>query len=196
MTCNIGKAVLLAAMVGQLVTRSAGQNPCQGMTLADCELGEDNIIATYPFETKACQDLCATSDGCQFWRDNKNETGNTCLHINTNYHKDCRSFAGPTTASIQDCLDVALETCGAIIEEECQYTGVRQEEFEPPAGDTSSIGDCQEWAAELAGAGLDVAYFHYYFPTEECRLYSSLEASCAAVGGPVQAPPVADCQGY
>ena len=165
--------------------------------------------------------------------------------------QDCRSFAGPTTASIQDCLDVALETCGAIIKEECRYTGVRQGKANqqgnwklrqiggsfridfPKKLDASLMystfpphqkilsrrratprvsaivrdGPQNWWGSGFvsvistspfrqAGAGLDVGYFHYYFPTEECRLYSSLEASCAAVGGPLQAPPVADCQGY
>ena len=42
--------------------------------------------------------------------------------------QDCQSFAGPTAASIRDCLEVDLETCGAIIGEECVYTGVRQGE--------------------------------------------------------------------
>ena len=36
--------------------------------------------------------------------------------------QDRATFAGPADASRDDCLNVDLSFCGAIIKEECQYT--------------------------------------------------------------------------
>ena len=65
--------------------------------------------------------------------------------------------------------------------------------YEPPAGDMDSISSCQAWAASLQAVGVE--HFHFTVEEEECRLYSSLHSSCSAIGGPVVAPPIDDCQG-
>ena len=88
---------------------------------------------------------------------------------------------------------VDLTTCSAYIGEECSYTGDRLTGFEPPAGDLDSIASCQAWAAPLVAAGVN--HFHFYAPLEECRLYSTLQASCDAIGGPKEAPSLDTCEG-
>jgi len=170
----------------------AEENPCQDMTLADCRLGEDNIINKYPFGAQVCRSLCQKSDICSFWRVLNTENGPECLLLRTDYHQDCKTFSGPTLGSIQDCMSVDLATCWAYIWEECTYTGDRLSEFEPLPHDVSSVGECQEWA-EILPPSVNATYFAYLSQNEECRIYSSLEASCLAVGGPESAPPIDQC---
>merc|ERR1719239_1391685 len=62
---------------------------------------------------------CDTDDTCMFWRFFKNDTVTECLHLKTNYHQDCISFAGPTLSDIGLCFEVDLNTCDAYIGEEC-----------------------------------------------------------------------------
>ena len=84
------------------------QNPCDGMTVADCKIGVENIIDSHPYPTaEVCEILCDTSDTCNFWRFFKNDTVTECLFLRTNYHQvreGCQkkpenlwSFAKPTT---------------------------------------------------------------------------------------------------
>jgi len=65
------------------------------------------------------------------------------------------------------------------------------EEYEPPIGGVSSIGACQTWAEPLEPYGAH----HFYFDgnTEECMLFSTLQADCRVIGGPKTAPPLAEC---
>ena len=64
------------------------QNPCDGMTVADCKIGAENIIDSHPYPTaEVCEILCDTSDTCNFWRFFKNDTVTECLFLRTNYHQ-------------------------------------------------------------------------------------------------------------
>ena len=64
------------------------EDPCQGMTVADCVLGDDNIIDRLPFDAATCESLCKLSDNCNYWRVYQNQSMEPeCLHLNTNYHK-------------------------------------------------------------------------------------------------------------
>merc|ERR1712223_1851455 len=108
------------------------QNPCQDMTVADCTLRPNNIIGTFPFPVAdICESSCVTADTCMFWRVFKNDTVTECLHLRTNYHQDCITFAGPTLGDIVACTEVDLATCSAYIEEECEYSGDRLPALQP-----------------------------------------------------------------
>jgi len=173
-------------------TTAPTENPCQDMTVADCTLRPDNIIGTFPFPVaEICESSCDTADTCMFWRFFKNDTVTECLHLSTNYHQDCLTFAGPTLGDIVACTEVDLATCSAYIGEECEYSGDRLEDFEPQPGQVASIAACQAWAMPLEGYG--VHYFVFDGITEECMLYSTLQADCSVIGGPRDAPPLAEC---
>merc|ERR1711972_118638 len=168
------------------------QNPCQDMTVADCTLRPDNIIGTFPFPVaEICESSCNTADTCMFWRFFKNDTVTECLHLATNYHQDCLTFAGPTLGDIVACHEVDLTTCSAYIREECDYSGTRLVDYEPPVYGVSSISACQTWAKALEQFGAN--YFIFDGITEECKLYSALQANCEVIGGPKTAPPLAEC---
>ena len=81
-----------------------GEDPCKGMTVADCEISEDNIISRYKsheitffkleirlsymrcflvanlmftrynFNAVICERQCKKSDNCQFWQVYQNDT--------------------------------------------------------------------------------------------------------------------------
>ena len=113
------------------------KDPCQGMTVADCKIGEDNIVEQLPYNAAECEMSCKMSDNCHFWRVYQDDGMDRpeCLHLSTNYHKvrragwkgtpvqDCASFAGPIDGDIESCLNTDQNTCSAYIEEECQYNG-------------------------------------------------------------------------
>jgi len=170
------------------------ENPCRGMTVANCEISEDNIINRYNFNAAICESQCKRSDHCQFWRVYQNESMELleCIHLRTNYHQDCITFAGPIDGNINSCLDTDLTTCSAYIEEECQYTGERLYGLEPPPEDVSSIHDCQEWAKEVESLGAENFYFSGV--TEECQIFADMQSSCYAIGGPATAPPLEECE--
>ena len=65
------------------------EDPCQGMTVADCVVGEDNIVDRNHFPAEVCEQLCKLSDNCHFWRVHQNVRMDRpeCLHLHTNYHK-------------------------------------------------------------------------------------------------------------
>merc|ERR1711928_94226 len=107
------------------------------------------------------------------------------------FHQDCLTFAGPTLGDIVACTEVDLTTCSAYIKEECEYSGDGLEDFEPQPGQVASIAACQAWAMPLEGYG--VHYFVFDGITEECMLYSTLQADCSVIGGPRDAPPLAEC---
>ena len=65
--------------------------------------------------------------------------------------------------------------------------------LEPPSGDVSSIADCQEWGKMVQSYGAN--YFHFSGTTEECQMFASMWSSCQAIGGPVEAPPLEECEG-
>ena len=66
--------------------------------------------------------------------------------------------------------------------------------LEPPAGDVSSIADCQEWGKEVQFLGAN--YFSFSGVTEECQMFASMQSSCSATGGPAAAPPLEECEGH
>merc|ERR1712107_231500 len=142
----MGKSVKMAASWLSLTIfvlfhqESLAQNPCQDMTVADCTLRPDNIIGTFPFPiAEICESSCDTADTCMFWRFFKNDTVTECLHLGTNYHQDCLTFAGPTLGDIVACTEVDLATCSAYIGEECEYSGDRLEDFEPQPGQLPAL---------------------------------------------------------
>ena len=65
--------------------------------------------------------------------------------------------------------------------------------LEPPAGDVSSIWDCQEWGKEVQFLGAN--FFFFSGVTEECQMFASMQSSCSAIGGPAVAPPMEECEG-
>ena len=96
--------------------------------------------------------------------------------------------------------------------------------LEPPAGDVSSIADCQEWGKEvqfLLGGhffwsrsssseefqtfamyyvpfqvqSLGADFFFFSGVTEECQMFATMQSSCSATGGPAAAPPLEECEG-
>merc|ERR1712179_31530 len=189
---NPGMA-MLALLLFPLAVVTLGEDPCKKMTVADCEISEDNIINQYDFNAPICESGCKKSDTCNFWRVYQNESMQLpeCIHLSTNYHLDCASFAGPVDGDIEACLNTDLSTCSAYIEEECQYVGERLDGLEPPAGDVSSISECQEWAKMVESLGAD--FFYFSGVTEECQMFASMESSCSAIGGPAVAPSLEEC---
>jgi len=172
-------------------------NPCQGMTVADCTISDDNIIAKYPFDAEVCYSMCIKSHNCDTWRASTNDNNGEkeCILLKTNYHKDCKTLGGPTLGSIEDCMDVDLTTCSALIWEECSYDGNRLNELEPPAGEVLTISECQAWA-QLLPSSVNATHFVYLSRNEECRIYSSLSAtSCLTLGGPKSMPSLNECIG-
>ena len=95
---------MLAMLLFPLVVVTLGEDPCKGMTVADCEVSEDNIInryksheittfilemrlsymrcflvdnlmfTRYNFNAAICERQCKKSDHCQFWRVYQNES--------------------------------------------------------------------------------------------------------------------------
>jgi len=185
----------VALLLFSLVVATLGQQyPCKEMTVADCEISEDNIISRYNFNAAICESQCKRSDHCQFWRVYQNDTMELpeCLHLSTDYHQDCISLAGPVDGDTNSCLNIDFGTCFAYIGEECQYTGYRLDGLEPPSGDVSSISDCQEWGKEVQTLGAD--YFYFSGVTEECQMFATMQSSCSATGGPATAPPLEECE--
>jgi len=173
-----------------------GHGPCRGMTVADCQVNEGNIIHRYNFNAAICESQCKRSDHCQFWRVYQNESMQLpeCLHLRTNYHQDCLSFAGPVDGNVDSCLETDFCSCSAYIGEECQYVGERLVGLEPPAGDVNSIADCQEWGRAVQSLGADFFYFSGVTEMAECQMFASIQSSCSAIGGPAAAPPMEECE--
>ena len=67
------------------------------------------------------------------------------------------------------------------------------EDLEPVPGEVSSIDECQEWGRMVQSLGAE--YFYYNGVTEECQMFSSMQPSCSAGGGPEDAPPLDECRG-
>merc|ERR1711892_860416 len=158
--------------------QSAGQNPCQDVKVGDCTLEADNIIGTFPYPAAVCHDLCGPNDLCTFWRHSKEGTKDECLFLETDYHQDCKSWAGPVAGSISDCHAVDQSTCDAILNEDCTFAeDDRLMDLEQGSGATSSIEECQVVASGLEILG--VKFFYFVKETEECQLFSSVpEYSC------------------
>ena len=66
-------------------------------------------------------------------------------------------------------------------------------DLEPPVGDITSIGECQEWGNVVSSLGAN--YFYFSGVTNECEMFSTLKWSCDAIRGPAVAPPLEECQG-
>jgi len=185
----------LALLLLPLAVVAQIENPCQGMTVADCRIGEDNIVEQLPFDAVDCERSCEMSDNCYFWRFYQDNSmplePPQCLHLGTNYHKDCASFAGPIEGDIESCLNTDQNTCSAYISEECQYDGERLGHLELLPGEISSIEECQAWGNMVHKYG--AAFFFYDGVTEECQMFASMQSSCSAIGGPETAPPLEQC---
>ena len=65
------------------------EDPCQGMTVADCKIGEDIIVEELPVDAAKCEQLCKMLDNYHFWRVYQDDGMDRpeCLHLSTNYHK-------------------------------------------------------------------------------------------------------------
>jgi len=186
-----------ALLLLSAVAITQAKNPCEGMRFDDCRIEEDMIIDRFDFNADQCEASCKLSDTCTYWRHYEYESDSQdvlpCLHMISDYRQDCFSFAGPVDGDIDSCLNTFSYTCTAYFEDVCHFNGTRLEDQEPKPHDISSIRECQEWAriAESMGA----AYFFYDGDTEECQLFSSMEPSCSAIGGPETAPPLDQCKG-
>ena len=66
-------------------------------------------------------------------------------------------------------------------------------DLEPLPYEVSSIEECQDWGRMVHSLGAE--YFYYNGVTEECQMFSSMQPSCSAVGGPEDAPPLDECRG-
>ena len=64
-------------------------NPCQGMSIGDCDMDESQIVGRHPFNKELCHKLCKLDDKCLFWRHNSGMAGsvNECLFLSTDYHQ-------------------------------------------------------------------------------------------------------------
>ena len=64
-------------------------DPCQGMTVSDCVVGEDNIVDRRPFPAEVCEQVCKLSGNCHFWRAHQNDSMESpeCIHLDSDYHK-------------------------------------------------------------------------------------------------------------
>ena len=79
--------LVIALLLNPMI--ALGDDPCREMTVAGCDLTEDNIIGKYNFDAAICESLCRTSDHCQFWRVYQDDIMELpeCLHLSTNYHQ-------------------------------------------------------------------------------------------------------------
>merc|ERR1712083_386512 len=111
-----------------------------------------------------------------------------CLFLRTDYHQDCKSFAGPTDGNITECKSVSHNTCDSIIPEDCSYTGERLDYLEFGPGEILSIEGCQKLAATLKHSGEEVNFFVFLISSAECRLYRTMGQRCDVRGGPAVAP--------
>ena len=68
------------------------EDPCQGMTVADCEIGQDNIVDRLSFDDVLCKTTCEMSDNCHYWRALQNATMELpqCLHLRTDFRQVMR----------------------------------------------------------------------------------------------------------
>ena len=108
----------LALLLLPLAVVAQIENPCQGMTVADCRIGEDNIVDQLPFDAADCERSCEMSDNCYFWRFYQDNSmplePPQCLHLGTNYHKVKRVGIGKnstcfrTVPALPDQLRVTL----------------------------------------------------------------------------------------
>jgi len=170
------------------LTSQTGGNPCEGMSVGDCDVDESQIVARHPYTKDLCHKLCKLDDQCQFWRHDSSNEGkvDACFFLATDYHQDCMSFASPVTGDLEACSDVDYESCDSILPEDCIYSGHRLSDFEPGPGHVGSIEECFEYGRLLQNFG--VTHIAYLIETEDCRLYDSWDQECSAIGGPRQAP--------
>merc|ERR1719495_2503424 len=179
--------LLLFSLLAFLTSQTGG-NPCEGMSVGDCDMDETQIVARHPYNQELCHKLCKLDDQCQFWRHDNSNEGNVdaCFFLATDYHQDCMSFASPVTGDLDACSAVDYESCDSILPEDCIYSGHRLSDFEPGPGHVGSIEECFEYGRLLQDFG--VTHIAYLIETEDCRLYDSWDQECSAIGGPRQAP--------
>jgi len=170
-----------------LMSRCMGQeNPCEGISLGSCLVEPGSIINTLSFPPDKCAKFCQLDNNCEFWR--ARWDGTQCHLLSSDYQHDCESFAG--AINWVDCTE-GPDSCYAYVEDDCVYTGERIEKDEPIPGNVASIEECRMWAELCMDDG--VAFFHYNSVTEECHLYSTMDADCQSVGGPKAAPDFDQC---
>ena len=65
------------------------EDHCQGVTVSDCFIGEDNIVDRRPFPAEVCERLCKLSNNCHFWRAHQDDSMESpeCVHLGADYHK-------------------------------------------------------------------------------------------------------------
>jgi len=164
-------------------------NPCQDVTLSDCNVEADIIVGSNPFPAALCQVQCELNDQCTYWR----HDGTTCYYLNSDYHQDCATVSGPVSADVTGCLAVDQSTCSSIIKEDCTYSG-EDATLEAGPHQISDVFECQEYCQNLVDFGFDVAYFDFDAPAEECKVFdSTYTAICTGIGAPASAPKLSDC---
>ena len=83
-------AALLLLLQLAIATTTQIEDLCQGMTVSDCEIGEDNIVDDgLPFDDALCKSSCVFADNCHYWRVYQNQSMEEpeCLHLSTNFLK-------------------------------------------------------------------------------------------------------------
>ena len=85
----IPTTTMLTILIFTIAVTAQADDICREMTVADCEIGEDNIVDRLPFTASICEKSCKLSDNCRFWRAYHNDSMKLpeCLHIRTNYKK-------------------------------------------------------------------------------------------------------------
>merc|ERR1712154_357595 len=53
-----------------LMSYTAGQNPCEGISVGFCDFDESQVVARHPYNEVLCHKLCKLDDQCLFWRHN------------------------------------------------------------------------------------------------------------------------------
>merc|ERR1712215_548955 len=139
-------------------------NPCQGITLGGCDVPDDSRVGAHPYGLDVCQKLCQLDDDCLFWRHDNTTAGTKeeCLFINTDYHQDCKTLAGPVSINLEDCVNVDQTSCDSVIPEICNYSGNRLTDFEFGPGETSSIQECQQVASALEAYHQKPSPYHHH----------------------------------
>ena len=56
--------LVIALLLNPMI--ALGDDPCREMTVADCEISQDNIIGKYTFDAAICESQCKRSEHCQF----------------------------------------------------------------------------------------------------------------------------------
>merc|ERR1711892_766425 len=152
------------------------ENPCEGLTLSECNISGRKIVATSSVGAAECQQACSL--------------------LNSDYWLDCDIISGLLTADVPVCLgSVAVDpsSCNSIIQETCEYSG-EDPLLEAAPGIINDVVSCEVYCEGMQEFGLDVQAFAYNERDHFCKVYNSgYSAACTGVGAPDGAPAIETC---